>query len=154
MNLGIRLEKVWFDNEVIELKIETSDGESLFSNNVYIGHEAISDLIADINVFKDGVYGGIYDIEFGGFGPEYANGAFHARLHFQDGRKIFITVKAQTEYFDFGKKGVAVKNVANEATLYLVSESAFLDEFILELKEFSSSARNDVQLKAIAGLSD
>jgi hypothetical protein len=48
-----------------------------------------------MNIFKLHIYGGLFDLEFGEFGPEYANGAFHARFHFQGRAKIYITVKKQ-----------------------------------------------------------
>ena len=83
------------------------------------------------------MYGGIYDIRLGSFGPEYASGTFHARLHFQKLSKIHITVKAQSGFEEFG-----MKHVASEATLYLVSEPIPLDNFITELKALSAELRD------------
>jgi hypothetical protein len=144
MNPGIRFKKVWSDTDVIELRIDSFDGDSLFSNKVYVGHADLDRLIDELTKFKDQVYGGIFDIRLGGFGPEYANGAFQARLHFQGDGKINITVNAQSEFKDFG-----IKRVASEATLYLISEPALLDSFIASLKALKAEKTDEVELAAV-----
>jgi hypothetical protein len=83
MKAGIYLTKGWSDNDVVLLTIESSDGKSLFSNKAYAGHGDLDQLVQELSTFKHHVHGGIYDITFGRFGPEYAAGAFEARLHFQ-----------------------------------------------------------------------
>jgi hypothetical protein len=143
MKAGIYLNKNWFDEDVVELRIDSFDGNSLFSNKVYIGHQDLKDLIAELSIFKDHVYGGLCDIQLGAFGPEYASGAFHARLHFQQLSKIHITIRAQSEFEEFG-----IKHVASEATLYLVSEPILLDNFIAELKALSAGLRDEARLEA------
>lgn len=144
MKLGIFFTKIWFDDDMVELRIQVSNGPSVFVNEVYVGHQQLTELVADLSRFKTHVHGGIYDIAFGSFGPEYAHGAFHARLHFQDRGILFVTVRSQTDFEDFGKK-----NVASEATLYLRTEPALLDNFIKEMKEMSNGKREDVALEAI-----
>ena len=142
MKPGIYIDKIWFDNELVELKIDTTDGVSSFSNKVYAGHQSIDELISKLNIFKNQIYGGIFDIEFGAFGPEYASGAFHARLHFEDRGKINVTIHAQSDFESFG-----MKKVASEATLSFVSEPALLDNFISELSALKAGKRNDATLE-------
>ena len=79
----------------------------------------------------------------GGFGPEYANGAFDARLHFQNRGKILVTIKSQSDYKEFG-----IKNVASEATLSLISEPALLDNFIDELINLQATVTDEATLEA------
>ena len=143
MNSGFRFKKVWFDNDMIELRIDSFDGDSLFSNKAYVGHQDLADVIAALDSFKNQVHGGIYDFELGSFGPEYAGGAFHARLHFQSPGKIFVTARGQSEFQEFG-----IKTVASEATLYLQTEPVLLDKFIAELKALSAGKRDDASLEA------
>lgn len=143
MNSGIYLKKIWFDEDVVELKIDSSDGNSLFSNKVYVGHKELDDLIAGLNTFRDHVYGGIYNIRFGEFGPEYANGAFDARLHFQKPGKIYVTINAQSDYEEFG-----IKKVASEGTLYFTTEPILLDNFIAELRALSTGLKDEAKLEA------
>jgi hypothetical protein len=144
MKRGIAFEKIWFDNDMVELCIHSSDGMSFFANKVYAAHQTIDDLIGGLDTFKNQVYGGIYDILLGQFGPEYASGAFQARLHFQDRGKIYVTVNALSEFEKFG-----IKNVASEAVLYIISEPALLDNFITELKEIKVGRRNDARLEGL-----
>ena len=143
MKTGIYFKKVWFDDDLIELKIDSSDGQSLFSHKVYVGHQELDELIAGLNIFRDHVHGGLYNIQLGEFGPEYAKGAFHARLHFQQLSKIHITVKAQSEFEEFG-----IKKVASEATIYLISEPVLLDNFIAELRALRAGLRDEVKFEA------
>ena len=143
MKPGIHFKKIWFDNDVVELRIESFDGDSLFTTKVYLGHQAFAALIDGLNTFKDHVYGGIFEIKLGGFGPEYANGACDARLHFQNRGKIHVTIKSQSDYKEFG-----IKNVASEATLFLISEPALLDNFIDELRKVQATVTDEATLEA------
>jgi len=145
MKLGIHLSKIWFDNDVVELRIDVSDGNSFFSNQVYVGYSTLADVVAELEVFKDQVYGGVLDMRFGEFGPEYAKGAFHARLHFAKPGKLYITCKQQSEFEDF-----SVMKVASEATLYLRTEPALLDNFIAELRSLHAEQREEAYLEAIS----
>jgi hypothetical protein len=87
MQAGITFAKVWFDDDMVELEVSTGDGSSAFVTTVYVGHDRLAKLARSLESFKSHVYGGIHDIRLGEFGPEYAKGAFHARLHFfQTGR--------------------------------------------------------------------
>jgi hypothetical protein len=146
MTPSIVIEKVWSDDDVVEFGITTSDGCSQFWVKVYAGHEKLESLVADLDRFKVQVCGGIYDMEFGKFGPEYANGAFQARLHFQpDGRgHLFITVRAESEWSPFSKT-----EVASRATLYLKSEPGLLDKFIGEMRKVSNGTQDKASFECV-----
>lgn len=139
MKPEITLERIWQDEDLYEFRISASDGESVFVNRVYVGLASFDETIEALDIFKDHVYGGIYDIEFGTFGPEYANGAFHARLHFQERGKIYISIKAESEYTEFGKK-----TISSQARLYNIAEPAQLDKFIIRLKSLSRGNTDSV----------
>ena len=141
---GIQLTKVWFDDDMIELQIEVSDGTSVFVNRVYVGHSVLAEVVGDLNVFKDQIHGGLLDVRFGEFGPEYADGGFQARLHFSRPDQLCITCRQQSDYNDF-----AQKQVAGEATMYLKTEPALLDNFIGELRGLSTGNREEAYLEAI-----
>ena len=143
MKKGIYLSKVWFDNDVVELRVECSDGTSLFVTEVYAAHD-LNGVVEELSTFKNHVHGGIYDLVLADFGPEFGGGAFHARLHYQSRGQIFITVRAQSRFEEFG-----IKTVASEATLYLRTEPALLDNFIAELEELKSGNRDDAHLEAV-----
>ena len=145
MKAGIHLTKGWSDNDVVLLTIESSDGKSFFSNKAYAGHGDLDQLVQELSTFKHHVHGGVYDMNFGRFGAEYAAGAFQARLHFQPRGKILASVRAQSEFNEFG-----TKTVASEATLYLWTEPALLDNFIAELDALRLGKRDDAYLAGAA----
>lgn len=137
--------KVWFDIDVIELNILVSDGKSQFSINVYTGHQYLENVVEQLESFKYKVHGGIFDMKFGEFGPEFANGGFIARLHFQKRGKLNISVHMESEHREFSNT-----KVASLARLYLQSEAALLDAFTSELRAVSES-NSDVALLECLG---
>lgn len=142
MKLGIIFKNIWHDDDMYEFLITSSDGTSVFVNKVYVGYGTYDELISNLEKFKEQIYGGIYDIAFGSSGPEYASGAFSARLHFQDRGKIYVSINAQSDFEDFGKK-----NVAGEMKLYFVTEPVLLDNFILSLKQLKSGQNDEAMLE-------
>ena len=132
MSPYILVKKIWFDKDLTELLITVCDGDSMFSNKVYIANDEIGNLIDILSLFKNHYYGGLEDFAWGGFGCEYANGAFAARLHFTNPGMLYISTHQQTGFFDF--KG---REEANEAKMHLKSEPVLLDNFIQELKDLN-----------------
>lgn len=141
MKAGISINQVWSDSDVVEFEIASSDGASTFCNRVYAGHEALEKLIEGLTVFRNQLIGGLYDISFGEFGPEYASGAFSARLHFYKPGRLGITVRAESEWREF--KG---SKVASSATLHLTSEPVLLDNFIQALTELNAGKSSEATL--------
>ncbi len=141
---NIHIKKIWFDDDVIELKIEVSNGDSTFSNRVYVGPQKFEEVVKDLDSFKQDIHGGIYDITFGAFGPEYANGGFQARLHFHVPGKLNISTYQQSDYEEFSKN-----KVASEARLYLKSEPTLLDNFIIELRSISAGNSQEATFECI-----
>jgi hypothetical protein len=140
---GIFITRIWFDDDMIEARVEVSDGKSSFSTEIYIGHQHLKEVVVALDVFNDHVHGGLYELRMGEFGPEYASGAFHARLHFQERGRIFITARTQSDFAEFGRK-----LVASEATLYLSALPSQLDDFIRALRAISKGYRDDATHEA------
>jgi len=138
------MSKVWFDDDMFELKIDVSDGTSLFSNKVYVAYPVLDEVISGLGRFREQIHGGLLDIRFGEFGPEYASGAFHARLHFPQPGKLYITCRMESAFEEF-----SIKKVASKATLYLKTEPVLLDNFISELKALNAKKREEANLEAI-----
>jgi len=144
MQPGIHVSRVWSDNDLIELRVDVSDGRSCFSNEVYVGHGALEDAVSSLRGFKDQIHGGLLDVRFGEFGPEYAKGAFHARFHFSAGGRLLVSCEQESGFAPFGKK-----DVASRATLYVKSEPALLDRFISELQAVATGRNEEAHLEAI-----
>ena len=146
MQPSVQFKKIWEDDDMSEILIITNDGINSFSVKIYVGHQEFDSIHKKLEIFKNQIYGGITEIDFGCFGQEYANGAFNARLHFvqnQRGR-IFITIKMESEYFEFG-----LKKVASEANIYLISEPALLDNFIKDFKYIDKELNTEVIFECI-----
>lgn len=141
----IRFLKVWADEDMVELHVDMSDGASTFHTKVYVGNHHLNQIVNEMDVFKTHIHGVIYDLRFGEFGPEFAYGAFHARLHFQARGHVYITAKAQSEYFDFGKK-----NVASESSIYMITHPGPLDDFIRGVRAISDGHTDEATLEAFA----
>ncbi len=144
MTPELSIEKIWFDDDLTELLISVCDGCSTFTNQVYIAKQEIVSLIDCLNIFKDHYYGGLEDITWGGFGYEYANGAFAARLHFPKPSILYISTYQQGEFFEFKEQREAA-----EAKMYLKSEPVLLDNFIDELKDLNSGITDVAKLACI-----
>ena len=144
MNPHFTIQKIWNDDDLIELSIEVSDGKSMFLNTVYVATDAIQHLATDLAKFREQIYGGLYDIRFGEFGPEYANGALHARLHFHAHGRLFISTWQQTDFEEFTKT-----QVASEAKMYLKADPISLDNFIVELKSMNTGLNDKATLICI-----
>lgn len=145
MKPGILISRLWSDDDVLELEVRVSDGKSSFSNQVYVAKQgALEDAVSSLQDFKAAVYGGLLDLQLGEFGPEFANGAFHARFHFTSPGRLFVTCKQESDFVEF-----AQKQVASKATLYLKSEPALLDRFIVELDALATGKSEEAELEGI-----
>ena len=83
-------------------------------------------------------------MRFGDFGPEYANGAFHARFEFHrsGNGKLSITAKAESEWNEFTHT-----KVASNATLFLRTEPALFDNWLSELKGLAKGRSDSAVLE-------
>jgi hypothetical protein len=144
MDRGVRIARIWSDDDMVELTIEVADGTSHFANRVYVGFGHLADTIEKLDTFKTHIYGGLLDLRFGEFGCEYANGAFHALFHFAKPGRLYITCRQESAFEEFGRK-----TVASCATMYLSSEPALLDRFIEELKRIPVDAQGEAHLEAV-----
>lgn len=145
MKPGIIFTRLWADEDMLELRVEICDGRSLFVNEIYVGHQALADTVSRTEVFKGQVYGGLFNLRFGEFGPEYASGALDIRMQFRQRGKLLLRVLAQSEFWR-----LEYREVSNEARLNLLSEPALLDRFILQLRTLSESSAGQAELVALS----
>lgn len=144
MKPSIKFTKNWADDDMLELRVEVCDGRSLFVNQIYVGHKLLADTVLGLHRFKDHIYGGLFNLRFGEFGPEYASGALDVRMHFRKQGKLHLRVMAQSEFTRFEDR-----ELSSDATLHLISEPALLDNFILGLRTLSEGGTEHAELEAI-----
>ncbi len=138
----INLERVWEDDDMVELKIDVADGASAFCIKAYVANAQLEAALVDLKELQKSIKGGICDLRFGAFGPEYASGAFEMRLHFANRGALYITCRLESDYRDF-----SVNKVASHAQMYLRSEPALLDNFVEELRGVIAKERFDATLQ-------
>lgn len=144
MILGIRLTKIWVDADMLALKAEICDGRSLFTNQVYVANKQLADTVLGLDRFKGQIHGGLFNLRFGEFGPEYAGGALDIRMHFRKHASLYIRVLAQSEFSNLHER-----ELASDATLHLVSGPVLLDNFVLQLRLLSAGSSGQAELEAI-----
>ncbi len=126
---------------MIEVVFSFADGQSIFATKIYVGHETLKETVEGLNRFKPQVHGGIYDLEWGVFGPEFASGAARIRFHFYHNARLCISGLVESEFTEFG-----LKKVASRGELYFYSEPALLDNFIEEMRSLSKGVTDSVSL--------
>ncbi len=144
MGTGITITRIWEDDDMVELRVRVSDGESNFTNTAYVAYSVLLEAVAALATFKDHVHGGLLDLEFGEFGPEYANGAFRGRFHFSSPGRLLVSCEQESEFEARGRK-----TVASSARLYFWSEPALLDRFITELRHLATTPDTSAELEGI-----
>lgn len=56
MKPGIRLTKLWQDEDMVELRTEVCDGSAFFTNQIYVGHQQLAKTVLELDTFKDQVH--------------------------------------------------------------------------------------------------
>lgn len=144
MKHEVRFTRIWSDEDSLELRIEVRDGRSHFSIDAYVGVDWPSEVKKSLLVFRDHIHDGIFDLKVGELGPEYASGAFVARMHFAPPGTLNVSTVQQSDHFEY--KG---NKVASEAKLFLKTEPVLLDRFIEELELLNSPSETIAVLSCI-----
>ncbi|WP_141837804.1 hypothetical protein [Herbaspirillum sp. SJZ107] len=130
---------------MLELKVAVCDGHSLFTTDIYVGHKQFADTVSGLDRFKEQIRGGLFNLRFGKFGPEYSSGALDVRMHFRTRAKLLLRVSAECGFSRFEDQ-----ELASKATLHLVSEPGLLDNFVLELGMLSKGSVDHAELEAVS----
>jgi hypothetical protein len=130
----IAITRKWSDDDVAQHTIEVCDGVSVFTNEAYASPDWGAAAAATLRTFGEQIHGGLFDLEAGEEGPEYASGSFRARFHYYKPNQLLISTIQQGDFFSF--KG---SKVAPTATMFLRTEPALLDRFVTALPALDAS---------------
>ena len=144
MNPLIRISGDWSDEDVLQLQFEVCDGTSTFVSSAYASFDWFADSSAELEQFRTSIYGGLYDLNVGTPGPEFAGGAFVARFHWYKPTELLISTRQESDFFPF--KG---SQVARTGTSFLRTEPALLDRFVAELRAAGGRHRSDAVLECV-----
>ncbi|HEX2460414.1 MAG TPA: hypothetical protein VHJ58_09730 [Vicinamibacterales bacterium] len=124
----IAITRTWSDDDVAQLTFEVCDGVSVFTNEAYASLDWGATAAAALRTLGRQIHGGLFNLEAGEGGPEYASGSFRARFHYHKPNQLLISTIQQGDFFRF-KGG----QVAPTATMFLRTEPSLLDQFIAAL---------------------
>ena len=130
----IAITRTWSDNDVAQLTFEVCDGLSVFTTEAYASLDWGASAAAALQTFGRQIHGGLFNLEAGEGGPEYASGSFRARFHYYKPSQLLISTIQEGDFFRF--KG---SQVAPTATMFLRTEPSLLDQFIAALPALDAS---------------
>ena len=77
----IAITRTWSDNDVAQLAFEVCDGTSVFTNEAYVPLDWGVVTASALRAFGQQIHGGMFDLQAGAEGFEYAGGFTQARFH-------------------------------------------------------------------------
>jgi hypothetical protein len=140
----ITITGAWSDNDVAQLTFEVCDGVSVFTNEAYAAVDRGAAAAAALRTFGEQIHGGLFDLEAGKEGLEYASGSFRARFHYYKPNQLLVSTIQQGEFFRF--KG---SQVAPTAAMFLRTEASLLDQFIAALPALDASDGGQAILQCV-----
>lgn len=140
----IAITRTWSDNDVAQLTFEVCDGVSVFANEAYASLDWGAAAAAALQTFGHQIHGGLFNLEAGEEGPEYASGSFRARFQYYKPNQLLISTIQQGDFFSF-KGG----QVAPAATMFLKTEPSLLDQFIAALPALDASDGGQAVLQCV-----
>ena len=130
----ITITRTWSDNDVAQLTFEVCDGVSVFTNVAYASLDWGAVAAAALRTLGKQIHGGLFDLEAGKEGLEYASGSFRSRFHHYKPNQLLVSTIQQGDFFRFQGS-----QVAPTATMFLRTEPALLDRFVAALPALDAS---------------
>src|SRR6185295_4167300 len=144
MTPHIAITRTWSDNDVAKLAFEVCDGTSVFANEAYVPLDWGAVTASALDAFGQQIHGGLFDLQAGAEGFEYARGYIRARFHWYRPHQLLISTWQQEAHFPY-KDG----KVAAEAKLFLKTEPALLDRFVAALPSLDAKGGGQATLECI-----
>ena len=141
----IAIRRTFTDADVFRHAFEVCDGSSSFVTEAFTPIDWGANSAKTLRIFSRQVHGGIFDLEAGTEGPEYASGAFRARFHFYKPTDLLISTMQQGDFFPF-----KTREVATEAKMFLRTEPALLDRFISALPALDRPDGGEAVLECVS----
>jgi len=82
-NFGIKIEIVWFDQDVVEYRFSCSNGPFSGSAEIYLSHDDLSKMAASLEGFPS-CPSDVRNLELGTFNPKHADGGVRLRCYCKD----------------------------------------------------------------------
>ena len=85
--------RIWSDDDVAQLSFEVCDRVSTFTSEAHVTLEWGATAASALRILVGQIHGGLFTLEAGDGGPEYASGAFRARFHYYKPTHLLISAR-------------------------------------------------------------
>jgi len=128
---GIKLEIVWFDQDIVEFQLTCSNGRFSGVTEIYVGHDDLPKLVDALKGFPTAP-SDVRELELGTFNPKHADGGVRLRCYCKDsvGHGV-VEVKLR------GDACAGLGEPESVALLFPV-EAAGIDSFLEEVRSMDS----------------
>jgi hypothetical protein len=86
-------------DDVAQLTFEVCDGVSVFTNEAYASLDWGATAAAALRTFDRQIHGGLFTLEAGEGGSEYASGSFRVRFHYYKPNQLLISTIQEGDFF-------------------------------------------------------
>jgi len=141
MDKGIRLELLWHDVDVFEIRLVAWNGLFGGGADVYLAIGSLKERAEKLDGFPRSPADN-REVIFGAFGPEYAGGAVSLRFFCGDGAgHAYVDLKIESD----SQSGRMVQSVAMSLSI----EPAAVDLFVDELRRLEDEKKGTARLGAV-----
>ena len=139
-NFGIKIEIVWFDQDVVECRFKCSNGRFSGAADIYLSHDDLPKIVEALKGFPTAA-NDVRELELGTFNPNHADGGVRLRCYCKDSVGHAV--------MEVRLRGDACKDVGEpeSVALLLPVEAAAIDLFLTQVR-----AMDTEQIGAVAFL--
>ena len=140
MDIGFRVEVVWSDTDIFEIRVSAWNGSFGGSADVYVAIGGLKEAAAKLEGFPRSASDS-RELVFGGFGKEWAGGAVNMRFYCPDAAgHAFVVAKIESDHDK--------THGAQSVVLFVPIEAAAVDTFVEGLRRLEIDEKSIAVLKA------
>jgi hypothetical protein len=128
---GIKIEIVWFDQDVVECQITCSNGRFSGVAEIYLSHDDVPKMVEALKGFPSAP-GDFRDLELGTFNPRHADGGVRLRCYCRD--------SAGHAVMEVKLRGDACEELGEPESVALLFpvEAAAIDSFLKQVRSMDT----------------
>jgi hypothetical protein len=133
MGIGIELNILWFDNDVIGLRVRASNGRFAGTTDLYVGYDGLKELATAIRDFPKSRIDS-REHQLGTFDSQYAGGGVNIYLHCIDSvGHAAMEIRMQTD----SRETTGMRGQPESACFALLVKAADINDFVNDIEKIS-----------------
>lgn len=133
MLIGLELEILWFDDDVISMRVRTSNGRFAGTTDLYVGYDGFKELADAIRGFPKSSVDS-REHELGTFDSHYAGGGVKIYMHCIDSAgHAAMEITMQTD----SRETTGMSGQPESVRLALLINAAEIDDFVADIEKIS-----------------